>query len=150
MSERNPIRLYVVHGWHQDEDYVRLFDYLESADNFFYRSMSSPEARSPEGEGVIARRALVEEALKNTECVVCPASTWELCNDWARFTVEAARRRLLPIVAIEHFGPKDMDPVLKGRASQVVGWDSRSIIDAIRHLARHEDTTRFDVIEFDM
>ena len=150
MSERNPIRLYAVHGWHQDEDYVRLFEYLESADNFFYRSMSNPDARSPHGEGTAARRTLIEEALKNTECVVCSAGSWEHFNEWARFTVESARRLDLPIVAIEHFGPKEMDPILKTRAAEVVGWDSRGIVDAIRRSARQEDTTRFDMIEFDL
>lgn len=148
MSERNPIRLYAVHGWHQDEDYSRLFEYLESADSFYYRALSNPEARSPKGDSSLARRELIEEALKDAECVVCCAGTWERFNDWARFTVEQARRMDLPVVAIEHFGPRNMDELLKGRAAESVGWDSRSIVDAIRREARHEDTTRFDMIEF--
>lgn len=150
MSERNPIRLYAVHGWHRDEDYARLFEYLESADNFFYRALSDPDAVSPQGDGVAARRSLISDALKEAECVVCPAGTWERFNDWARYTVEAARRLDLPVVVIEHFGPKDMDVRLKGFAAETVGWDSRSIVDAIRREARHEDTTRFDTIEFDL
>ena len=150
MSERNPIRLYAVHGWHRDEDYARLFEYIESADNFFYRALSDPDAVSPQGDGVAARRSLISDALKEAECVVCAAGTWERFNDWARYTVEAARRLDLPVVVIEHFGPKDMDVRLKGFAAETVGWDSRSIVDAIRREARHEDTTRFDTIEFDL
>jgi len=150
MSERNPIRLYAVHGWHRDEDYARLFEYLESADNFFYRALSDPDAVSPQGDGVAARRSLISDALKEAECVVCAAGSWERFNDWARYTVEAARRLDLPVVVIEHFGPKDMDVRLKGFAAETVGWDSRSIVDAIRREARHEDTTRFDTIEFDL
>jgi hypothetical protein len=150
MSESNPIRLYAVHGWHQDEDYARLFEYLESADNFFYRALSDPAAQSPQGDGTAARRTLISEALKHAECVVCPAGTWDRFNDWARFTVESARSLDIPVVAIEHFGPKNMDVRLKGHAAEVVGWDSRSIVDAIRREARHEDTTRFDLIEFDL
>lgn len=150
MSERNPIRLYAVHGWHRDEDYARLFEYIESADNFFYRALSDPDAVSTQGDGVAARRSLISDALKEAECVVCSAGTWERFNDWARYTVESARRLDLPVVAIEHFGPKDMDVRLKGFAAETVGWDSRSIVDAIRREARHEDTTRFDTIEFDL
>jgi hypothetical protein len=150
MSESNPIRVYAVHGWEKDEDYVRLFEYLESADNFFYRALSDPDAHPPEGDGVAARRTLIGEALKQAECVVCPAGTWERHNDWARFTVETAHAQQIPIVAIEHFGPKNIDIRLKGHVNATVGWDSRSIIDAIRREARQEDTTRFDTIEFDM
>lgn len=150
MSEGNPIRVYAVHGWQQDEDYARLFEYLESADKFYYRVLSDPNARSVQGDGVAARRTLISDALKNTECVVCPAGTWERYNDWARFTVDTARSLDLPVIAIEHFGPKNIDVRLKGHAAETVGWDSRSIVDAIRREARHEDTTRFDVIEFDL
>jgi len=150
MSENNPIRLYAVHGWEKDEDYVRLFEYLESADKFYYRSLSDPDAHSTQAPGVAARRTLINDALKQAECVVCTAGTWERYNDWARFTVETARSLDIPVVVVEHFGPKNMDIRLKGHASETVGWDSRSIVDAIRREARHEDTTRFDMIEFDM
>lgn len=148
MSEDNPIRLFAVHGWQMDEDYRRLFEYLESADNFYYKAISNPDAQSPQGDGVAARRTLIGEALKQTECVICPAGTWERFNDWARFTVDAARALELPVIAIEHFGPKNIDIRLKGLASSVVGWDSRSIVDAVRREARHEETMRFDTIEF--
>jgi len=150
MSESNPIRLYAVHGWQQDEDYVRLFEYMESADNFFYKTLSDPYAQSPQGDGTAARRSLIGEALKHAEVVVCTAGTWEKYNDWARFTVETARKLDIPVIAVENFGPKNMDIRLKGHAEEVVGWDSRSIVDAIRREARHEDTTRFDMIEFDL
>jgi hypothetical protein len=150
MSESNPIRIYAVHGWILDEDYARLFEYIESADNFYYRALSDPAARSPLGEGTAARRTLVQEALKNAECVVCTAGAWERFNDWARYTIDAAQALDLPVVAVEHFGPRNMDIRLKQLAAATVGWDSRSIVDTIRREARHEDTQRFDTIEFDM
>lgn len=149
MSERNPIRLYAVHGWHRDEDYARLFEYIESAENFFYKVISDPGATLPGGEGAAARRSHIVDSLKDVECVVCPAGTWERFNEWARFTVERAKERDLPVVALEHFGPRNMDLRLKGHADEIVGWDSRSIVDAIRRQARHEDTARFDTIEFE-
>jgi hypothetical protein len=150
MSERNPIRVYAVHGWILDEDYARLFEYIESADNFYYRALSDPGARSPLGEGVAARRTQILEALKAAECVICTAGVWERFNDWARYTVDTALALDLPVIAVEHFGPRDMDFRLKAQAAATVGWDSRSIVDTIRREARHEDTQRFDTIEFDM
>jgi hypothetical protein len=146
MSESNPIRVYAVHGWLKDEDYVRLFEYLESAAGFYYRAVSNPEP--PLADGVAARRTLINEALKDAECVVCAAGIWDRFNDWARFTLDAARVQDLPVIAIEHFGPKNIDIHLKAQAAATVGWDSRSIVDAIRQEARHEDTRRFDTIEF--
>ncbi|MEJ2515851.1 MAG: hypothetical protein P8080_02005 [Gammaproteobacteria bacterium] len=150
MSESNPIRLFVVHGWIADDDYSRLIEYLETAENFFYRSVSKPDAPVAGGDGVAARRQAIVESLKDAECVVCAAAIWDRYNDWARYTVDRAEEMELPLVAIEYFGPREMDLRLKGHAAEVVSWDSRSIVDAIRRQARHEDTTRFDVIDFDM
>jgi hypothetical protein len=39
-------------------------------------------------------------------------------------------------------------PEVAKRAAEVVGWNERLIVDAIRRQARHEDTVRWDVIEF--
>jgi len=36
VTQKNPIRLFVCHVWQQDDDYLRIFEYLESVDNFFY------------------------------------------------------------------------------------------------------------------
>ena len=35
-------------------------------------------------------------------------------------------------------------------ADEVVDWDERALVDAIKRQARHEDTTRWDTIEFKM
>ena len=43
MSQANPIRLFVTHAWEPDDDYLRVFEYLESARNFFYRNFSAPD-----------------------------------------------------------------------------------------------------------
>ena len=35
-------------------------------------------------------------------------------------------------------------------ADEIVDWDERALVDAISRQARHEDTTRWDTIEFKM
>ena len=45
MSQANPIRIFVTHLWEKSDDYLRVFEYLESARNFFYRNFSTVEQR---------------------------------------------------------------------------------------------------------
>ena len=47
ITQQNPIRLFVCHVWVEDEDYHRIFEYVESSPNFFYRNTSKPDARLP-------------------------------------------------------------------------------------------------------
>ena len=54
-----------------------------------------------------------------------------------------------PLVVVEPFGTGEPVPAkLREIADEVVPWNGREMADAIRRQARHEDTTRWDVIEF--
>ena len=57
MSQANPIRLFVTHSWETSDDYLRVFEYLESAPNFFYRNYSTPDKR-PGGDKEALREDL--------------------------------------------------------------------------------------------
>jgi len=149
VSERNPFRIFPTHGWIKDDDYLRLFEYLESTTNFYYENTCDPES-SPEGETVAQRRTRVLDAMKSAEVLVVLSGMYDTQRQWIDFEVQAAKAHNVPIVLVEPFGPHDAPAALKESAEQIVGWNSRTIEDAIRMAARHDDTKRFDVIEFDL
>ena len=50
---------------------------------------------------------------------------------------------------LEPFGGSDtIAPAVQELADEVVPWDQRQLVDAVKRQARHEETTRFDTIEF--
>jgi len=54
-----------------------------------------------------------------------------------------------PVILLNTFGrtvslPKDVASL----ADEVIEWDERALSDAVRRHARHQDTTRWDTIEF--
>ena len=51
VSENNPIRVFVTHNFKESADYLRVFEFLESMERFFYINCSKPENR-PEGGGL--------------------------------------------------------------------------------------------------
>ena len=57
MHQRDPIRVFVTHCFEESDDYVRVFEYLESARNFYYRNCSAPDFRP----GLPSPEALREE-----------------------------------------------------------------------------------------
>ena len=148
MSEKNPIRIYVTHAFASHVDYHRLFEYLEALPNFFYRNCSIPD-RLPSTTGKEALREEYRAQMKTAEVVVVLSSLYIENEYWTTYQMDAAEASNLPLVAIEPFGVnvKVPDAVAK-RAAEVVGWNERGIIDAVRRQARHEETTRWDTIEF--
>ena len=45
ISQQNPVRVFVSHAFEPSDDYHRVFEYLESSHNFYYRNCSDPEQR---------------------------------------------------------------------------------------------------------
>ena len=43
MSESNPIRVFATHCFDESDDYLRIFEFLESVDRFYYLNVSKPE-----------------------------------------------------------------------------------------------------------
>lgn len=147
MSQENPIRLFVTHAWEHSDDYLRVFEYLESARNFFYRNFSTPDQR------VVGDREALRENLRKqiapVEAVIGLASLYEAHQDLLTFQLLYAQACNKPVVLMRSFGAhKAVPKALAELANEVVDWDERALVDAVRRQARHEDTTRWDVIEF--
>jgi hypothetical protein len=54
-----------------------------------------------------------------------------------------------PVIALETFGVKQKLPVqIEALSDERIEWNERELADAIRRQARHEDTARWDTIEF--
>jgi len=111
MSQANPLRLFVTHAWETSDDYLRVFEYLESARNF--------------------------------------SSLYDTHQDLLTFELLYAQANNKPVILMKPFGArKDAPKAILDLTTEVVEWDERALVDAIRRQARHEETTRWDTIEF--
>jgi hypothetical protein len=149
MSEKRPIRVFVTHVFTEHPDYLRVFEYLESVMNFFYVNCSNPQD-VPEPAGKEAMKEKLLEQIRAAEAIVVVSSMYTENKDWITFQMDAAQAAELPIVALEPFGGGTVPAEVEGRANEVVGWNDRMIVDALKRQARHEETTRWETIEFDM
>lgn len=148
MSEKNPIRIYVTHAFASHPDYHRVFEYLEALPNFFYRNCSVPD-HPPSTGGKEALKEEYRTQLKTAEVVVVLSSLYMENDFWTTYQMDAAQANNLPLVVMEPFGVSVKVPTeLAERAAEVVGWNERNIADAVRRQARHEDTQRWETIEF--
>ncbi len=147
MSQANPVRLFVTHVWENSDDYLRVFEYLESARNFFYRNYSTPDL-PPSGD----KEALKEDLRRQiapVEAVIGLSSLFATHQDLFTFQLLYAQASQKPVVLMKPFGSrKEVPKSILDLADEVVDWDERALVDAIRRQARHEDTTRWDTIEF--
>jgi len=148
MSQSNPIRVFTTHAWELSDDYLRVFEYLESARNFYYRNCSNPEQR-PVDTTTEGLRDELRSQMAAAEVVVALASLHVSHRDLMVFQLHFAKASNKPVILLPGFGcelamPRTVTELIDGQAS----WDERALVDAIRLQGRHEETQRWDTIEF--
>jgi hypothetical protein len=147
MSQANPVRLFVTHAWENSDDYLRVFEYLESARNFFYKNHSTPDKR-PTGDKEALREDLRRQ-IAPVEAVIALSSLYAKEPDLLTFELLYAQANHKPVVLLKPFGGEGEPPkAILDLCDEVVAWDERALVDSIRRQARHEETTRWDTIEF--
>ncbi len=147
MSDASPIRVFVSHLFERHLDYLRVFEYLESRDKFHYLNVSDPE-KTP-GGGKEGLKEELRSQIKSAEVMVLPVSIYALNRDLVTFQMDCAGAFSKPIIGVKSFGETVViQKIILEQASDIVDWDARSLVDAIRQHARHENTARWDIVEF--
>jgi hypothetical protein len=148
MSTRiNPIRMFVTHSWEENDDYTRIFEYLEAPGTFYYVNTSQPQAKRPIDKE--SQREDLRRQIAPCEVVIVLPAAFRAAPDLVLFQMTFAKAADRPIIAMENFGSTDPLPkAIKDVADEVCAWNERSLIDALRRQARHQESTRWDTIEF--
>jgi hypothetical protein len=148
VSEKDPFRVFVTHVFQENEDYQRVFEYLESRDNFFYTNFSDPE-NLPSAGGSEALKEELRNQIKDAEVVILPLAVSEENPDLVGFQLDYAQASKKPILGIQSFGGTvAINKAVLERCDDVIEWNERTIISAIKRLARNEDTAQWETIEF--
>ncbi|MGA8707946.1 MAG: TIR domain-containing protein [Steroidobacteraceae bacterium] len=148
MSQRDPIRVFVTHCFEESDDYVRVFEYLESARNFYYRNCGNL-AMTDIGRSQDAVREELRRQINGAEVVIALSSLYTQQQDLLVFELNYSKASDKPVILLPLFGREQ--PALKtleGLIDESVAWDERALVDAVKRQARHEETTRWDTIEF--
>ena len=127
MSESNPIRVFVSHLFKDDVDYQRVFEYLESQENFFYVNSARPD-NVPGGEGIEALKEELRSQIEPCEILILPVTIFSQNPDLIRFQMDVAQAFKKPILGIRP--PAGMvlaQTEALDRANDIVEWNDRVI-----------------------
>lgn len=148
MTENNPIRVFVTHAFNESDDYLRIFEFLECVDRFFYLNMSKPE-EAPQSGGMEEVKDILIQQIKACEAVVLLPSLFETQPDLVNFMMDGADAAGKPMIVIRPFGGVSETPrALVDRSNEHIEWNAREMVDALKRQARLEDTNRWELVDF--
>lgn len=131
MPDLKKYNLFISHAWDYNDEYYRLREMLNSAPLFSWRDLSVPVHNPLDGalrQQFIARIQLTHAFLV-TCGMYCAHSNWMLSE------IRIARGMNKPIIGIIPQGQVRVPQAVQDVADELVGWNTNSIIDAIRRLA---------------
>jgi hypothetical protein len=148
VSETNPIRVFATHNFDESDDYLRIFEFLESVDRFYYVNVSKPENLPTTGGAQAIKSELIRQ-VKEAEAMFVLPSAWERNNSAVKFMMDVAQANDISMIVIKPFGGlQETPPELVQRCAEHIEWNDREMVDALRRQARGEDTARWEVIDF--
>ena len=131
--------LFISHAWKYGEDYERLIALLNSALFFHFRNYSAPPDKPLQNLGstdVITKNQIqeaIERKIKPVNAFLIISGMYYNYREWMQYELECAVRHNKPIIAIEPRGILvDCTKEIRAHATEIVGWSSTSIIDAVR------------------
>ena len=148
MSEENPIRVFVAHAFHESDDYLRVFEFVESVDRFYYLNVSKPENIPSQG-GLEAIKDELIQQIKASEVVIIVSDVYGQKSDLVKYMMDVAEANGIGMIAIRPFGGLiETAPEVVARVNEHIEWNDRELVDAIRRQGRGEDTARWEVVDF--
>ena len=148
MSERNPIRVFATHRFDESDDYLRIFEFLEGVDGFYYLNVSKPE-NIPASGGMQAIKDELIQQIKACEAVFVLPGLYEDEKDLVDFMMSVADANKKNMIAVRPFGGvAEVPEAIASRCKEVIEWNDRELADALRRHARGEDTARWEVLDF--
>lgn len=136
MPELKEYRLFISHAWRHNADYYALENLLRNAANFRFANFSVPKHDPLVEPGTPAGKAKLREMLSNqirpVQVVLIISGMYAAHSDWIQYEIDSFVDMGKPIIGIRPIGQERIPESVAKSAKVMVGWNTDSIVQAIR------------------
>lgn len=130
--------LFISHSWAYSDAYEKLVGLLNKDDRFSYSNYSVPKDDPIHTNGTDEELyAAIKEQISHASVVLILAGVYSSYSKWIDKEIKIAQEEFSvskPIIAIEPWESEKTSKRVKDSADKTVGWNSKSVIDAIKEL----------------
>ena len=130
--------LFISHSWTYSDAYEKLLKLLDKDSDFLYSNYSVPRDDPIHTNGTDKDLYnAIKEQISHASVVIILAGVYSSYSKWIDQEIKIAQEEFATIkhiVAIQPWGSEKTSKKVKEAADTIVGWNSKSIIKAIREL----------------
>lgn len=125
--------IFISHSWTYSDAYEKLINLLNAAPFFLFKDYSVPK-NDPVHNAQNSRQLqeAIMRQMQPASCVLILAGVYATYSKWINIEIALAKEMGKRIIAIEPWGAERTSSVVKNSADEIVGWNTNSILSAIR------------------
>jgi hypothetical protein len=132
--------LFISHAWEYNEEYYRLEKLLNEDASFSWRNLSIPEHDAVEASPMLPKSYLdlvrvLENRISKSDCVLLLSGMYCAYSEWIQTEIQLADEHRKPVIGIRPRGQERVPQQVQRAAVEVVGWNTASIVSAVRRHA---------------
>lgn len=132
----NTYNIFISHSWAYGDAYDRLVDLLNACGHFPFRNFSVPKNdpihNAPNQQALYN---VIYNQIRPASVVLIMAGVYATYSKWINYEIQIAKKEFQvpkPIIAIKPWAQKNVSTMVSHNANELVGWDTESIVAAIR------------------
>lgn len=131
-------RIFISHSWAYSSDYDKIESFLRQEGISFYNH-SVPKSDPVHTNGTDKQLSdAIEAKIKGCSCVIILAGVYSTYSKWINKEIEMAKKYKKPIIAVQPWGAERTSIVVKNAATVIVGWNAKSVANAVRNYAIYQ------------
>ncbi len=130
--------LFISHSWAYGDAYEKLVNLLDAAAYFSYRNYSVPKDDpihdAPNSQALYDA---IKEQMSHANVILIMAGKYATYSTWIKKEIKIAKNEFIsakPILAVKPWANTQVSSIVQENADKLVGWNTSSIVQAIREL----------------
>lgn len=128
--------LFISHSWGYSDAYDKLISLLDNSSNFSYANYSVPKDDPIHTRGTDKELYnAIFNKIRFCNCVLILAGVYSTYSKWINKEIQICNTEFTskkPIIGISPWGQERVSTIVSQNASIIVGWNTQSIVDAIK------------------
>ena len=132
MSEFKTRMLFISHAWKREEHYLKMVEWFDTAFNFSWKNCSVPSTDALPDKTTTGLMAGMTRQINPAQGVIFLAGMYAAHSGWIDYEINEAVRMEKTIIGVRPWGQERVPVNVQNAAHIMVGWNSASIIRAVR------------------
>lgn len=112
-----------------------MVQFLDDAPNFAYRNLSVPSHDGIDADDTDELKTFLRDQMRPANVFLIICGMYVSHSEWIDFEIDFSKRIGRPIIGILPRGSERVPVVVQNAAVEMVGWSTKTIVDAIRRNA---------------